>query len=245
MKNEMFFSPELPAFEQTRTGTEVFVMAGDRRISVYDDYTPYPESSARSWRVRVYERATGREVRGVCMHCGLYPTRERALFEVERFRHRADHLVFFVLPVGFEYDKVGALWQDSEKFGSAPASPAELQEEARRRFRIMTGRKLLPETDLAEKVCRRDPQLIRQFTSQDITRRLGLMPFAIAFPDTVIYVSADKSSWGYERSLIACGYESYDGIVPAWVSNIRGANRVSEFGEIAYKCVRGVLYRVA
>ena len=243
--NEMYFSSELPAFEKTRTGTEVFVMKGDRRISVYDDYTPYPESTARSWRVRVYERATGREVRGVCMHCGLYPTRERALFEVERFRHRADHLVFFVLPVGFEYDKVGTLRKDSEECGSTPASRAELQEEARRRFRIMTGRKLTHDTDPAEKVRRRDPQLIRQFAAQDITRRLGLMPFATAFPDTVIYVSADKSSWGYERSLIACGYESCDGIVPAWVSSIRGANRVSEFGEIAYKCVRGVLYRVA
>lgn len=63
----------------------------------------------------------------------------------------------------------------------------------------------------------------------------NLYPFAVANPDTVIYVSGNKAEWKYERSDIGLKGETYDGIVPAWVYSGRGFNLVSEFGEIAYK----------
>lgn len=97
-------SDKLPEFQKMRTGTEIFIIEKEKRITVYDDYSMYPESSAKSQKVQIYNIEDGRFYDRITMCGGKYPTRERAIMEVERFRSRAEKLIFYVFPVGFTYD---------------------------------------------------------------------------------------------------------------------------------------------
>lgn len=53
-------------------------------VSVYDDYSMYPEAETSKWRVKVYSRRTGAQYEKICINKGT-----RALEEIERFRERA------------------------------------------------------------------------------------------------------------------------------------------------------------
>ena len=37
-------SDKLPEFQKMRTGTAIFIIEKEKRITVYDDYSMYPES---------------------------------------------------------------------------------------------------------------------------------------------------------------------------------------------------------
>ncbi|MBR1724921.1 MAG: hypothetical protein IJ723_07905, partial [Ruminococcus sp.] len=164
--------------------------------------------------------------------------RERALFEVDRFRHRADDLIFYVMPVGFEYIRLKLDWDELPEYDEemfVPATKEEQIAEACKRLCFMTGQRVAPGTDPLERLRIRCPELILMFFKDEITQEYNLYPFAVANPDTVIYVSGNKADWEYERCDIGLKSKTYDGIVPAWVYSGRGYNLVSEFGEIGYK----------
>lgn len=107
-------SDKLPEFKEMRTGTEIFIIEKEKRITVYDDYSMYPESSAKNWKVQIYNIEDGRFYDRITMCGGRYPTRERAITEVERFKSRADKLIFYVFPVGFVYNMEKFLCSDKE-----------------------------------------------------------------------------------------------------------------------------------
>ncbi|MGN0634072.1 MAG: hypothetical protein ACI4JW_09425 [Oscillospiraceae bacterium] len=248
MASMKFFSENLPSFDKTKRGTEIFVMEGDKRISVYDDYSAYPDSTAQKWQVKVYDRNSGYHYDRVCMHNGIYPTRERALFEVERFRYRADKLIFYVMPNGFKYDKKKIIWGDepiTEYKDFIAADLEEQKKEADKRLYLMTGEKIDHSVYLKQRFSGDyAKELFGIFLNNKISGDFSLLPFAIAFPDTVLYVSGNKAEWDYERDMMDCATEKYDGIVPAFVYN-RSDPELSEFGEIGYKCIKGRLFRTA
>ena len=92
-------SEKLPPFRKQRRGTEIFIFDNRIIVSVYDDYSTYPASRAKKWTLKVYNRRTGTIYDKICINKGTYPTRERALEEMERFRERAEELIFYLLPL--------------------------------------------------------------------------------------------------------------------------------------------------
>ena len=242
-ERKISLSEALPEFAKTRRGTQVFVFVDERAVSVYDDYSEYPDSSAQSWRLEVYGRTSGIKIDRVCMHGGKFADREKALAEIDRFRYRGRDLVFYLLPVGFAYDKVAYIWRDvSEESGRATYD--EQLAEARRRYFAITDHIPNGEIDLRRRNVESDA--LDAFCNDEIALDHELFPFALVSGYTVLYVSADKSQWSCERCLIGekyrGEYDRYDGIVPAFVYNIW--RNAAEFGDIAYKKVGRYICRV-
>lgn len=109
-------SDNIPPFDEQRKGTQVIMIEEGKKTVIYDDYSMYCDADARKWRVEAYNRKDGRKLDRLCMCGGVYPTRKRAIAEIDRFAYRGKNLVFFVLPIDFTYDKKAMIWQGEEQY---------------------------------------------------------------------------------------------------------------------------------
>ena len=109
-------SDNIPPFDEQRKGTQVIMTEEGKKTVIYDDYSMYCDADARKWRVEAYNRTDGRKYDRLCMCGGVYPTRKRAIAEIDRFAYRGKNLVFFVLPIDFTYDKKAMIWQGEEQY---------------------------------------------------------------------------------------------------------------------------------
>lgn len=240
-------SEDVPAFDESRKGTEVFIMRGDKRISVYDDYSIYPESKARRWKVKVYNHKNGIHYDRICMCNGFYPTRERALAEVERFKYRGDSMIFFVLPIDFSFDMKKYVWSEDEHYGAngfIPATPEEQLEEARKRLYCMTGRKP-KKIDLLKKYKNTFAEItIKAFYKTQKNKEIKAFPFVMLNTYIVSYVGPNKAEWWVERQGIDNKTGTlYDGYISAYVYN-HSHPHYNEYGDVWYKYEYGHLYPV-
>lgn len=245
-------SDKLPEFRKSRKGTEIYILKGETKIRVYDDYSMYPESSGTGWRVRIYNIENGFFYDKACMKNGLYPTRERALAEVERFKNRADSLIFYILPINFSYDKEKLIWPDEEEEefdynNPTYATEEEQIEEAEKRVYYLTGKMNADVTDIVKKVKDADSmKALESFKRLQKEKKTEDYPFMIVGDATggksVLYVGADKSEWYSER----CGIESEskEGYISAYVYNTC-CPEYSEYGDIGYRYCYGKILRIA
>jgi hypothetical protein len=246
-------SEKLPEFEKMRTGTEIYVLDGEKKIRVYNDYSMYPESTAKSWKVQIYNIKNGTFYDRAAINHGRYPTRERALAEVDRFKNRAEKLIFYVFPVNFDFDKEKFLWSEAEqKFFDYEtpvyATKEEQLEEAEKRIYALTGKRGSDIENLIENNGNNLAvmnAILKFINAQQSSSHKGL-PFCIinSMPTSIsiLYVGADKSFWESER----CGINSKkkSGYVSAFVYN-PSCPMYSEYGDIWYKSIGGTLYRTA
>ena len=82
-------SDNIPPFDEQRKGTQVIMTEEGKKTVIYDDYSMYCDADARKWRVEAYNRTDGRKYDRLCMCGGVYPTRKRAIAEIDRFAYRA------------------------------------------------------------------------------------------------------------------------------------------------------------
>lgn len=244
-------SDKLPKFQEMRTGTEIFVIERERRITVYDDYSMYPESTAKSWKVRIYNIEDGRFHDRITMCGGKYPTRERAIMEVERFKSRAEKLIFYVFPVGFTYDMEKFIWPDEDgKYdydNSVYATEQEQIEEAEKRIYYITGRTDIDVADFKNRITdSRSREALQSFYNAQNGRPICGYPFWIVDDmhsnKSILYVGANKSNWVAERCGIDC--ESRKGYIAAYVYNT-SCPELSEYGEIGYQYRYRTMLRIA
>lgn len=248
--NGRSISDKLPVFEEMRTGTEIFIIQKEKRVTVYDDYSMYPESIAKSWKVQIYNIEDGRFYDRITMCGGKYPTRERAIFEVERFKSRADKLIFYVFPVGFAYNLEKFIWSDEEKYdfdNPVYATEEEQIEEAEKRIFFMTGRTDIDVADFKNRIKdSRSLKALESFYNTQKNKKACGYPFWIVDDlqsnKSILYVGANKSGWIAER----CGidYEAKRGYIAAYVYNV-SCPELSEYGEIGYRYYRRSLLRIA
>lgn len=211
----------------------------------------YPESTATKWRVRIYNIETGYFYDKSTMCNGLYFTRERALAEIDRFKNRAENLIFYVLPISFSYNKE-KLSEDIENEYYDYETPVyatenEQIEEAEKRIYALTGKA----TDDIENMINKLEDLnelnaVLKFNmSQKKTNHKNLPYYIINnMPDsiTILYVGADKSYWESERRGINCKKNS--GYIAAFVYNPE-CPVYSEYGDIWYRYSQDKLERIA
>lgn len=137
-------SDNIPPFDKQRNGTQVIMIEEGKKTVIYDYYSMYCDADARKWRVEAYNRTDGRKYDRLCMCGGVYPTRKRAIAEIDRFAYRGKNLVFFVLPIDFTYDKKAMIWQGEEQYSCDDklvlATKKELVEESKKRMKFMTDR---------------------------------------------------------------------------------------------------------
>lgn len=137
-------SDNIPPFDEQRKGTQVIIIEEGKKTVIYDDYSMYCDADARTWKVEAYNRTDGRKYDRLCMCRGVYPTRKRAIAEIDRFAYRGKNLVFFVLPIDFTYDKKAMIWQGEEQYSCDDklvlATKKELVEESKKRMKFMTDR---------------------------------------------------------------------------------------------------------
>lgn len=81
-------SDNIPPFDEQRKGTQVIMIEEGKKSVIYDDYSMYCDADARKWRVEAYNRTDGRKYNRLCMCGGVYPTRKRAIAEIDRFAYR-------------------------------------------------------------------------------------------------------------------------------------------------------------
>lgn len=233
-------SDKLPEFQKMRTGTEIFIIEKEKRITVYDDYSMYPESSAKSWKVQIYNIEDGRFYDRITMCGGKYPTRERAIMEVERFRSRAEKLIFYVFPVGFTYDMEKFIWPEEEEFdynNPVYATEQEQIEEAEKRIYYITGRTDIDVAHFKRRIKDSSSlKALQNFYNAQKGRPVYSYPFWIVDDlqsnKSILYVGANKSNWYAERCGIDC--ESGKGYIAAYVYNT-ASPELSEYGEIGYQ----------
>ena len=192
-------SENLPSFRKQRQGTEIFIFDNRIMVSVYDDYSSYPASRAKKWTLKVYNRNTGYNYDKICINKGTYPTRERALEEIERFRERAEELIFYLLPVGFQFSFCKLLWCEDAEQGVATVE--EQREEAIKRLWYLTGRKPAKDFDIMKKKL---DKVERAAVNTMLEADDKVFPYAVTdcFDHLVevLYVGADKASWAEERN---------------------------------------------
>lgn len=233
-------SDKLPEFKKMRTGTEIFIIEREKRITVYDDYSMYPESSAKSWKVQIYNIEDGHFYDRITMCGGKYPTRERAIAEVERFKSRAETLIFYVFPVGFTYDMGKFIWSEKEEYdydNPVYATEQEQIEEAEKRIYYITGRTDIDVADFKNRI--KDScslKALQSFYNAQKSEPVCDYPFWIVNDfqsnKSILYVSANKSKWYAER----CGidFKSRKGYIAAYVYN-SSCPELSEYGKIGYQ----------
>lgn len=243
-------SDNLPNFEETRMGTEIFIIKKEKRITVYDDYSMYPESTAKSWRVQIYNIEDGRFYDKSTMCGGRYPTRERAIFEVERFRGRADKLIFYVFPVGFAYNMEKIIWPEKEKYDAdnpVYATKQEQIEEAEKRIYYITGRTDINAAAFKKRIKENcSLKALESFYDTQKGRTIWSYPFW-NFEDfqsntVILYVGPYKSDWHDERCEI--NHKAKKGYIAAYVYNV-SCPILSEFGSIGYQYYYRHFYRTA
>ncbi len=244
-------SDKLPEFKKMRKGTEIFIIEKEKRITVYDDYSMYPENSAKSWKVQIYNIEDGRFYDRITICGGRYSTRERAIMEVERFKCRAEKLIFYVFPVGFTYDMEKFIWPDeNEKYdydNPVYATEQEQIEEAEKRIYYITGRTDVDAADFKNRIKdSRSLKALESFYNAQKGRPISGYPFWIVDDmhsnKSILYVGANKSNWVAERCGIDC--ESRKGYIAAYVYNT-SCPELSEYGEIGYKYRYRTMLRIA
>ncbi len=193
-------SEKLPPFRKQRRGTEIFIFDNRIIVSVYDDYSTYPASRAKKWTLKVYNRRTGTIYDKICINKGTYPTRERALEEMERIRERAEELIFYLLPVGFQFSFHKLLWRE-EDAEQGLATVEEQREEAIKRLWYYTGRKPAKDFDIRKKKLDR---IQRAAVNTMLEVDDKVFPYAVTDHSyhlvEVLYVGADKAGWANERN---------------------------------------------
>ena len=247
MVKEIKMSQKLPVFKKTKKGTQVFEIKNCELISIYDDFTIYPDSSAKKWRLRVFNKINGNEYDKICISHGLYSTRERALEEIERFLYRGDELIFYVIPIEFKFDLMKFVWGDEEDEYDpddyVAASDQEMIEEAKKRLYVMTGRKIngilngIPNGYYPVKI-------LSSFYDACESLHIDCLPYELIEYSTVLYVNRNKAQWSCDRMCLLDKSSIFDGITPAYVYNIFKPE-LSEFGDICYKYEKGIFYRIA
>ena len=215
-------SDNIPPFDEQRKGTQVIMTEEGKKTVIYDDYSMYCDADARKWRVEAYNRTDGRKYDRLCMCGGVYPTRKRAIAEIDRFAYRGKNLVFFVLPIDFTYDKKAMIWQGEEQYSCDDklvlATKKELVEESKKRMKFMTDR-----MGYHEDKC---------------------YPYAIIGGNAVLYVSPYKNDWKAERECLDMKGDGIDGCVSAFVYNSI-TPETSEKGDIFFKIISNTIIRVA
>ncbi len=201
-------SEKLPVFDKVKRGTEIFIIKNRKRISVYDDYTMYPEGDAKKWRLKLYNSRTGGCYEKISINNGIYPTREKALSEIDRFLYRGEDLVFYLTPIEFYYNKKELLWpaalREKEK---GFATYEEQQEEAKKRLFCITNRMRTKDIDLKKDVMRSKGyydkeerlDMLEEFCE---SRKDDLPYYSSPYFDDIDYVGKDKSLWEWERRYI-------------------------------------------
>lgn len=246
-----FFSEKLPNFQETAKGTEIFIIRDERKVTVYDDFSNYPDSAANRWKLKVFNSENGFRYENICRKSGIYPTREIALAEIERIGERKTPLIFYLEPTEFRYDRKKFIWQSAESAQQAtiPATAEEMQEEAKKRLLFLTGRSLKIDINLRTKC---DDSYKRDAFATFCRARdsIGdtMLPFAFAAPDDyslcILYVGGNKAEWQTERQGFNGRPDADSGYAPAFAYNYREPDN-SEFGDIFYKIYRGHILRTA
>ena len=243
MFDKVQLSKDLPEFGKLRCGTQVFVFFNEQLLSVYDDFSVYPNSKAWKWQINVYSRTSAVRYDRICSHKGEFTDREQALAEIERFRYRGGDLIFYVIPVDFTYNRIKLFWGENE-VEEGMATYSEQAEEARKRLLAMTGRIPKGEIDIRRRKIKSD--VLEAFCNDSIAIKRRLFPFALVSGCAVLYVSADKSQWRSERFFICEKFLEdqviCDGVVPAFVKYPWSDE--GEYGDIAYKKIGGSIRRV-
>lgn len=240
-------SEKLPPFRKQRRGTEIFIFDNRIMVSVYDDYSMYPEAEASKWRVKVYSRRTGDYFDKICIRNGLYPTRERAFEEIERFRERAEDLIFYLVPIKFTCNIKELIWPEEEVRNEVGiATDEELQEEAKKRLFLITGRKHTKNIDLRKeyKGCAGETALNALYETFDWLKT-PFFPYAFISMGTILCISHDKSEWEAERECMNVNYHEYgDGCTIGYAYDFFNPE-YSEYGDVFYKYESFCLYRSA
>lgn len=261
-------SDKLPEFRKMRKGTEIFIIEKEKRITVYDDYSMYPRSSAKSWKVHVYNIEDGRFYDRITMCNGKYPTRERAIVEVERFKERAEAMIFYVYPVDFTYDVKKFIWPEEEECDCDElvyATEQEQIEEAEKRIYYLTGRTDVDAGNFKNLIKSRSSlQALVSFYNTQKGRQVCAYPFWIIDGLTmksILYVGACKNDWVCERGEVypkpkkgwnieEDDYDDYGckpqkaGYVSAYVYNTAHP-KLSEFGDIGFEYRNRDIWRTA
>ena len=169
---------------------------------------------------------------------------------VERFKSRAEKLIFYVFPVGFTYDMEKFIWDDEEEFDyDTPvyATEQEQIEEAEKRIYYITGRTNINVSDFKKRIkdsC--SMKALENFYNAQKCSPVCGYPFWIVDDlqsnKAILYVGANKATWFAER----CGidFESRRGYIAAYVYNT-ACPELSEYGEIEYKYRYRTMLRVA
>lgn len=231
-------SDKLPKIEEMSRGTEIFVIEREQLVTIYDDYTMYPGSSAKSWKVHVYNIEDGRFYDRITRCNGKYPTREMAIAEVERFKERAEAMIFYVYPVDFTFDMKKFIWPEEEEYDCDKpvyATEEEQIEEAEKRIYYLTGRTNIDAGDFKHLIKNRSSlKALASFYNTQKGKRVCAYPFWVVdnLMISILYVSAYKNDWEDERS--DYNYKSREGSHPAYVYNT-ACPKLSEFGYIGVK----------
>lgn len=193
-------SEKLSPFRKQRQGTEIFIFDNRIMVSIYDDYSTYHASWAKKWTLKVYNRRTGTNYDKICINKGTYPIRERALEEMERFRERAEELIFYLLPVGFQFSLHKLIWRE-EDAEQGLATIEEQREEAIKRLWYLTSRKPTKDFDITKKKLDR---VERAAVNTMLEADDKVFPYAVTDHSyhlvEVFYVGVDKASWANERN---------------------------------------------
>ncbi len=248
---EKNISDKLPEFQKMRTGTEIFIIQNYNLITVYNDYSMYPNSSAKSWKVQIYNIENGYFYDKSTMCGGKYPTRERAIMEVERFKGRAEKLIFYIFPVGFTYDRENFIWPDEdEKYdydNPVYATEHEQIEEAEKRIYYITGRTNINVANLKKRIKddMESQKALESFYKTQKHKPKCAYPFWIiddGWNKSILYVGVNKAEWYSERGEI--NYESRTGYISAYVYNTVYP-KLGEYGDIGYEYHNRNISRIA
>lgn len=214
-------SDNIPPFDEQRKGTQVIMIEEGKKTVIYDDYSMYCDADARKWRVEAYNRTDGRKYDRLCMCGGVYPTRKRAIAEIDRFAYRGKNLVFFVLPIDFTYDKKAMIWQGEEQYSCDDklvlATKKELVEESKKRMKFMTDRMGSGRIN-RKKLTKAEAEALAAFDEFQKYREDKCYPYAIIGGNAVLYVSPYKNDWKAERKCLDMK-GGIDGCVSAFVYN--------------------------
>ncbi len=240
-------SDNIPPFDEQRKGTQVIIIEEGKKTVIYDDYSMYCDADARTWKVEAYNRTDGRKYDRLCMCGGVYPTRKRAIAEIDRFAYRGKNLVFFVLPIDFTYDKKAMIWQGDEQYSCDDklvlATKKELVEESKKRMKFMTDRMGSGKIN-RKKLTKAEAEALAAFDEFQKYREDKCYPYAIIGGNAVLYVSPYKNDWKAERECLDMKGDGIDGCVSAFVYNSI-TPETSEKGDIFFKIISNNIIRVA
>lgn len=233
---------KLPEIEELRKGSVVYVIENCKLKAFYDDFSECAEiSSVKRWRVEIYDKITKRELSPyICMKNGLYPSLERAVYEVSRFRERGENLIFYLLPIGLAIDKKKLfkhLWGDNVA-ETGIATDEEMQEEAKKRLYFIKSKPQKGEIDIYKKF-KQGSETLKAFDEAIQYLNWKILPYEVTENGLgVLYVTCDKEKWQAERPRME---QNGDGIVPACIYGLK--DKEVSFENIRYKYKHGKIWR--